>query len=356
MNRILRGAVVFAASALFWGCSTEPEAIEGGDPDHIVANPGQVFVELGDSVEILVRLVDQQGTSLDEPLTFSGAEGGISLAIDSLFRPVFGPDGELIANPSNTELRVYVKGTGLAATSFTVTGGGETLTVPVTVLPTALEAAFSTLTPEIGEVVTITAPEGFVFNENSGVSLAVGGAAVVVDVSDDGTTLSFIPKPKSSGAITVTNVTPTYAPTLAVPLTVTSEITLGTTSPFSTDDPATAPEIVLPALNETIEFADIQYADFQFSAITITDANTTLDIQVNWPGSADVDFFFCNADLSVCAGAAAPGGNQGRTAAHPEHVVATFETPGTYYLVTELYSGVTDYYDISITRVLPEED
>lgn len=355
MNRILRGAVVFAASALFWGCSTEPEAIEGGDPDHIVANPGQVFVELGDSVEILVRLVDQQGTSLNEPLTFSGAEGGISLAIDSLFRPVFGPDGELIANPSNTELRVYVKGTGLAATSFTVTGGGETLTVPVTVLPVALEAAFSNLAPEIGEVVTITAPEGFIFNANSGVSLAVGGDAVVVDVAADGTTLSFIPKPKSSGAITVTNVTPTYAPTLAVPLTLTSEITLGTTSPFSSDDPGAAPALAVPALNETLEFSDIQYADNQFISVTTVAPNTTLDITVNWPGSADVDFFFCNTDLTGC-GSAALGGAGAATGAHPEHLVVTFADPGTYLLVTNLYSGVTDYYDYTITQVLPEED
>jgi len=355
MNRILRGAVVFAASALFVGCSTEPEQIEGGDPDHIVANPGQIFVELGDSTEVLVRLVDQQGTSLNEPVSFTPPGAGVVLSIDSLFRPVFGPEGELVANPNNTELRVYVKGTGLAASSFTITAGGLSLDVPVTVLPTQLEAAFSNLTPEIGEVVTITAPEGFVFNTNSAVSLAAGGTPVVVDVAADGTTLSFIPKPKSSGAITVTNVTPTYAPALAVPLELTSQITLGTTSPFSSDDPGAIPALAVPALNETVEFSDIQYADNQFMSLTTTAPNTTLDITVNWAGSADVDFFFCQADLTGC-GSAAVGGTGGASSAHPEHLVVTFANPGTYVLVTNLYSGVADYYDYSITQVLPEEE
>ncbi|HEX6643370.1 MAG TPA: hypothetical protein VF037_01765 [Gemmatimonadales bacterium] len=354
MNRILRGAVVLAASALFVGCNTEPEPFEGGDPDHIVANPGQVFVELGDSTEILVRLVDQQGTALNEPITFSGIESGISLSIDSLFRPVFGPDGVLIANPNNTELRIYVKGTGLAATSFTIESAGITETVPVTVLPTSLEATFSNLTPEIGEVVTITAPEGFIFNQNSAVSMAVGGTPVVVSVAPDGTTLSFIPKPKSSGAISVTNITPTYAPTLTVPLTLTEEITLGTTSPFSSDDPGAAPALAVPALNETIEFSDIQYADNQFISVTTTAPDQTLDITVNWTGSADVDFFFCNTDLTGC-GSAALGGAGAATSAHPEHLVVTFANPGTYLLVTNLYSGTADYYDYTISQVLPED-
>jgi len=353
MNRILRGAVVFAASALFVGCNTEPEAIEGGVPDHIIANPSTVIVENGDSTEVLVRLVDQQGTSLPNSITFSGIGAGISLGIDSLFRPVFAPDGSLTANPNATELRVYVKGTGLAATSFTITAADKTLEVPVTVLPTVLEGAtFSNTTPATDEVVVLTAPAGFSFNETSTVTFAIGQPGQIVDVADDGSTISFIPKPKAEGAITVTDITPGYAPTLRIPLTLSSEITVSEDSPYSSDAPGTAPTIAAPALGETINMTLIQIAPDQFTNITIPEAGTTLDITLNWVGGADVDFFFCNADLTGCASAPL-GGNQARTGAHPEHMEVSFAAAGTYVFVSQLYSGAADYYDLSIRRIAP---
>src|SRR5690606_20128695 len=340
-------------SALFVGCNTEPEVLEGGVPDHIIANPATIIVENGESAEFLVRRVDAQGTSLRNSITFSDVGAGISLGIDSLFRPVFAPDASLTANPTNTELRVYVKGTGLAATSFTITAADKTLEVPVTVLPTELDGAtLSTASPATDEVVVLTAPAGFAFSETSSVTFAIGQPAQIVDVADDGSTISFIAKPKSGGEITITDIVPGYAPTLKIPLVLTSEITVPEDSPYSSDAPGTAPTIAAPALGETINMSVIQIAPDQFTNITIPEADVTLDITLDWVGGADVDFFFCNADLTGCASAPL-GGNAARTGDHPEHMQVTFAAAGTYVFVSQLYSGGTDYYDLSISRITP---
>jgi hypothetical protein len=345
MNRILRGAVVFAASALFLGCGTEPEAFEGGTPDHIVANPGHVYVEAGDSTEVLVRLVDEQGTSLNEPIVFSAVGSGIGLTIDSLFRPVFGPDGTLIANPNNTELRVFVRGDALTSSSFTVTSADKTVTVPVTVLPPTLDATISNITPDIDEPVTITAPAGFTFSSTSEVAFLTGGEPEIVEVAADGSTITFIPKPKSSGTITVTDVTPDYAPTVTIPFDLTESLTLSTESPYSSDDPALAPTIATPGVGESIEFNDIAHSTDQFIKFVVTEPST-FNIIVDWVGGADIDIFICNADGESCSSFGGASSNQ------PE-AIAPELAAGTYTLLIELYSGtLPDYYSVFFGRTL----
>ena len=347
MNRILRGAVVLAASALFAGCNTEPEELEGGDPARIVANPEKIYVDQGGSNTVLIRLVDQQGTALNSPLTISDVTPGLAITIDSLFRPTFNPDGTLQADTRNTELRLEVAGVALEAGSFTVSGGGLTLEVPVVVLPTAIQGVLSDEAPDVGELVTLTAPASFTFNEDSEIEFDAGLPAQIVSV--DATTITFLPVPGSSGELTVTNVTPTYAPDLSIPFANATTVDLTDVSLLSTEDPLTAPSYAAPAVGGDVFINDLPYADDQFYHIEITEPNTELEISVDWVGAtADVDFWLCNA---ACTNAGTPGGFTGASSAHPEADTVVFATPGTYTLQINLYSGAPpENYQIHIHR------
>jgi hypothetical protein len=356
MNRILRGAVVFAASALAWGCNTEPDIVTGGDPEQIVATPAIVFVDQGDEKEILLRLVDKQGSSLDGPIsvTTSGAAAGVT--VDSLFRPVYAPDGTLSANTFNTELRLAVSGDALGVTTITVEAEGETLAIPVTVLPTAIEAAVSDAAPDVGEPITITAPSGFTFGAESNASFATGGEAELISAAADGSSITVLPQPGSSGTLTVSNVVPGYAPNLSLPFPIATEVAVTEVSLFSSDDPLTAPSVTAPAVGETLTFRDQSIAVDQFTHIVITDPNTVIDFTVDWvnydeednPTDADIDIWLCD---EACTTAGDPGGFGGATGDHPEEHTVTFATPGTYTLQYNLYGGAApDIVIVSMTR------
>ena len=342
MNRILRGAVVFAASALVWGCNTEPDIVTGGDPEQIVATPAIVFVDQGSEKEVLVRLVDKQGSSLDGPITVTSSGAAAGVTVDSLFRPVYAADGTLSANTFNTELRLAVTGDALGVTTITVTAEGETLNIPVTVLPTAIEAAVSNAAPNVGEPITITSPTGFTFGPESNATFGTGGEAELVSVAPDGSSITVIPQPGSSGTVTVTNVTPGYAPALSLPFPIATEVEVTEVSLFSSDDPLTAPTVAIPAVGGTVTFRDQSIAVDQFTHIEITEPNTIIDFTVDWTNydgeasEADIDIWLCDA---ACTTAGAPGGFGGATGDHPEEHTVTFAAPGTYTLQYNLYTG-----------------
>jgi hypothetical protein len=349
MNRILRGAVVLAASALFVsGCNTEPEDTQGGDPTRIVANPEKIFVDQGATNTVLLRLVDQQGTALNSPITISDISPGISIAIDSLFRPTFNAEtGELQADTRNTELRIEVSGVGLEAGSFTVSAGGISTDVPVIVLPLAIEGVLSDEAPDVGEPVTLTAPAGFQFNDDSEITFQTGLPAQIVSV--DATTITFLAVPGSSGTMTITNVTPTYAPDLSLPFPNATTVDLTDVSLLSSEDPNTAPDFNAPPVGGELFINDLPYATDQFYHIVITEPNTELDITVDWVGGDDIDFWLCDA---ACTNPGTPGGFTGASASHPEHDTVVFTDPGTYTLQLNIYSGAPpDNYQIHIVRL-----
>jgi hypothetical protein len=246
MNRILRGAVVLAASALFAGCNTEPDETQGGDPQRIVVNPAVVFVDLADSNAVLVRLVDQQGTALNSPLTISDVTGGISVSADSMFRPVFNPDGTLGVETRNTELRLFVRGNSLAAGSFTVTGGGISVDVPAYVTPTETAPVASTVAPGIGEPVTLTLEPGLTFSNDPHLEDASGNViSETMSVSEDGTSATFTLIPGSPADFSIVGVVPAYNTALDLTVPSTVQITAGT-NPVGlpgVDAAATAPAL-----------------------------------------------------------------------------------------------------------------
>lgn len=347
MMRYLRGTVVLGILALVGACNSEPSDLEGGVPDRIVVDPQTVFLNQGASQALLIRVEDDQGSSLNEPITISNISAGISVEPDSGFRPVYNADGDLVFNEYSTELRVFVTGEGLTAGSFTVSGGGISEDVSVTVLPNTIDVTFSDAAPDIGELVTATAPAGITFNPNTTIEFAAGEPANIVSITD--TEIQFYVAPGSSGEITFTDVTPSYAPGLSLSFPASSEIEHTNVTLVSSEDPNTAPTVASGlAVDETVVVYDLAYAVDQFYHIEITEANTVIDIEFDWAGGADVDFWLCDA---ACSNPGNPGGFGAATGAHPEHLVVTFPTPGIYTLQANLYSGSQDaWYKLTLHR------
>ena len=346
MNRILRGAVVLAASALFAGCNTEPDETQGGDPFRIVVNPTAVFVDRGDSNAVLIRLVDDQGTSLSSPISITNVTPGLSISVDSLFRPVFNPDGSLQAETRNTELRVFVRGNNLEAGSFTVTAGGLTEEVPVTVTPTEIGAAVSNPAPAIGEVVTITPEAGLTFSQASTVVDATGAiAATTLSVAPDGSSMTVQFVEGFSGVPTITGVVPSYAPTLAVELPTTTEVVVGATVGVDfagVDAPATAPALHPAATDRHVGIIDnglvlplvTDNTDGSRLYKLIVEETAEYTIELTWPGGKDMGVWVWDeAFTTVLSSDDAGGLNDGTETAHVEL------EPGTYIIE----AGYFDY-------------
>ena len=131
MNRILRGAILLS---LVSACGNEP-GFEPEEATRLIADPVVLFVPLGKTDEVLVRLVDSDGTSLPAEITVTSGSAGVIVAADPLFRPVFGADGSLHASSINAELRFTVTGAATGSTTLTASSGEAMVEIRVTVTP-----------------------------------------------------------------------------------------------------------------------------------------------------------------------------------------------------------------------------
>ncbi|HET9604897.1 MAG TPA: PPC domain-containing protein [Gemmatimonadales bacterium] len=340
MKRFLRGAVLLAVTAVLAGCSTEPEALADGEPDHIVAEPGAIIVNAGDSIAVKLRLVDAQGTSLHEPISVS-AGTGITVTADSLYRPIFHGD-TLVFNPTTTELRVTVAGNALTKTSFDVSAGGKTLNVPVTVTPATMDVEVSTATPDIATPVTITAPAGVTFGPSATMVDATGATiGYVTGFSTDNTAITVDPIPgKVFAGFTLTDVRLAYSPTLVLTVPTVDTLTLSATvgaGLTGTDDIATAPELLVsPGVDRGFvdkgTFAGVDPGGdldggVQYYKLVVP-ADGTYDFSVTFPGGKDVGIFLFDesgASLGAIADDFGTGGDS-------ESASDVDITAGTYFV------------------------
>ena len=93
-----------------------------------------------------------------------------------------------------------------------MTAGGVNITIPVQVVPqTGLAATFDNAAPALGDTVTLTAPAGITFNPDATLEIA-GNPLLPVIVSQDASTIRFIPPPNVNGPVTVHGVVSAAAP------------------------------------------------------------------------------------------------------------------------------------------------
>ena len=350
MQPLTRGWVVLAIALAVWSCSSDPtESIRDGDA-RIVADPASLFLSQGESTFVVVQLLDPQGNQLETDFEASGGDGAITVTRDDGFLPV--PGGTI-----RTRSRFNVLANTPGVSSFTVTAGGASLEIPVKVLPTSVTASFSNAAPAVNEPVTVTAP-GFIFYPGAQVIFGVD-TAIVLDVAEDGSSITFLPNPGSIGTAIIDSVGPSFLPGVKTSLPTDVEIAVpAATAAAGSGATGTAPTIPFPtAIGETVRFfeggeftgADItgdggvgaQY--YQFTVAEDGDYNFV----TNWPGTSDLDAIVC-FDAACSDGAFAGSGLD-----HPEDGTLTL-TAGTYFFASVLFAGsAPPWFSLTVTRQEP---
>ncbi len=337
MNRLVRGSVLFAVAVTLGACGgINPDGSD--QTDHLVSDPSVVFVSNIDSQAVFVEALNSLGQQLEGDFAVT-AGNGLTAFIDPNYQPVTGREG----NP--TRARIFVKAenaSSFVASSITVTANGESLVIPVSITPANLPGTFSTATPNVGDTVTFTAQTPLQFAATSTVTFPGGLAAIVTDVAPDGSSISFLPVPGSTGNPTVTEVGTSYL-SGGVTVTATSGLTVQAATNYTgSDSYATAPTIAAPsAVGETASFFDLGSfvgscggVPCQVYQFTITDAGDYF-FTSHWENTSDLGIFVVASDqTTVLAGF--DGHGNGATA-QPEEGSVTL-APGTYYLEVESFA------------------
>lgn len=334
MTRMIRGSVLLAACVGVLSCTGgDPTSGSPGVPDKIVSLPGVVFVDANASQLIAFQLVDDNGGQIPTAWSIGATTAGFTIAVDSSFRPVYNSDGSLTLPAEQTEIRATISGLTPSSGSFTVSAGGKSLTVPVTVVNDFLPATFNTTTPNIGQELVLTMPAGLTLQPGALFQNEEGGDPIVVSRAPDGSSATLLVVPGTAGPIAVLGITPDYAPSLTLNLFTSDSIFATNVSDFvGTDDPSTAPEVPVPAIGDTVAFFDIPANVDQFYKIVLTDT-TTVTVNTDWDDHAgDIDQLWLNGAFALIPPFTAA------TGAAPESSTATL-APGTYYIYANIYDG-----------------
>ncbi len=358
MKRLLCGSVVFAASFALASCSSDPTGDFRGDPARIIADPSSIFLDQGTDGDIIVRLEDDQGNPLAGDFEITAPGSGITVERNPNFQ------GTTVGAPLESEAQFIVTaGDTPISTSFTLSAGGLEVVIPVKVMPTVIPSAvFSNPTPAVNDPVTITA-EGYTFLPNAGISFG-GTPALVLGVAEDGSSLTFLPPPGTTGVGEIQNVAISFLPTTPLTLETTAELAVADLVPLAgTDAPGTAPALTVPEVGATSTLYDggtFDYAAPLFGttiparlySFTIP-ADGDYTVSLDWAGGVeDMGVYFFESDGTTETGSAADAGGGG---AHPETSTSTF-TAGTYLMAVVNFSATNPaFISIQFTAEPPAE-
>jgi hypothetical protein len=331
----------------------------GGDPTgsfqetgkKISADPAVVFVNQGASVFVVAQLLDEQGNQLTTSFEPADVGSQISVTKDTTFLET--TNGTTL----KTRERFVVTGLAPGSASFAITSGSLKDTVPVNVVPTSVLATFSNASPAVNEPVTITLPAGYTFGADATVESAQG-TGFVQSLSADGTSITAIIPPGSTGPLTLGGVSATFLPGLPLTLPSIDVVSAGVTAMAGTNAPASAPEVAVPAVDGTTNFFDtgtFPGADLtddggigaQYYKFVVTEAGK-YSFSTAWTGGADIDAVVCS-DATCSDG----GTFVGASSDNPEVGDADL-VPGTYYYVAVLFGGAPPpFFSVSLTHNAP---
>jgi hypothetical protein len=241
MKRLLRGSVVLAVAVGFLSCSGDPTS-DLREPSAIVASPTTLFIDVNETKPVLVSLQDDQGNQIAADFEISAVGSGVTVVQDTAFLHTN------VGTPIENQARFQVTGTAIANSSFTLSAGGQTLVVPVNVVPSTVDIVISNAAPALGDTITLTAPAGSLFTDSSVVTFAAGPEGDIVSVSPDQTLLTVVPGPNVSGAVTVAHTTVAFNPGLDFTITSTGTVT----TPAITDLSLATLSTAAPTLGQTV--------------------------------------------------------------------------------------------------------
>ena len=267
--------MVLAAGLL--SCSGDPtESLRNGVAQ-LTADPTQIILDQGSTVRVLVQAFDEQGNAVEARFSATAA-AGITVTFDSSYNRVYDANGNLKPQNPATRVRYIVQGDVVGASSFTVSGGGKSITVPVRVPPPAIAATITPATPGFGDTITVTlpAPATFAFDPadtNSVLTTIGGNTCKILTVSTARDALSCVPLPGSVGPVQLKNVLVGFGGLgpISVPTTGTINLAL----PSLTYTPAN------PQAGDTITLIAPPRFDFRTtSAVTLSGATTSITKRV----------------------------------------------------------------------------
>jgi hypothetical protein len=311
MNRLTSGTVSLIALLVVSGCNNDPTEDLRGDITRLEVAPATVNVVFSKTKKVQVTALDDQGNLLESSYEVTDVGPGITVTRDSSFFPEFVNDTLLTVPPVATTFQFIVTGTEYTTSSFKITNGTQTVTIPVTVTADASTTPLATVAstgPSASDATVLTLPAPFQFGPDAAVTFDVG-PAIVVSRSDDGRTLTIFPPPGAANAGAVTGVLLDYIQ--SVPLTTTTSVAL-TISPTvppqpGTDSPATAPVIELPASGGTLAFYDgtafgspvcgvaNDGVPCQLYKFTMP-ADGSFDVTLAWNNTTDLGVYILTAD------------------------------------------------------------
>lgn len=332
MKRSMCGIVLLAAATALWSCNGDPTEAIRDEGQKVLADPTSVFVDQGATQFVTFELVDGQGNQLETAFVPQNVGAGITVVEDTTFL-------QTSTGHIKTSQRFVVSGVAPGSTSFEVTSGGTTLTIPVRVVPTSFAITFSNGAPAANEPVTITLPAGYKFIAGAGVTTDQG-PGIVQSFTADSTGLVVLLPPGSTGSVIIDSVQASFLPGVTLGgLPSIDPVTVAAVVPQAgTGATASAPSLTVPAIGETISFFDGGTYDYpapilagafgNFPArlykLTLA-ADASIVISLDWQTPEDLGLYFFAANGTTEVGTAADG------AAHPE--TATFTQPaGTYFV------------------------
>ena len=330
MKRTMCGGFLLAGLIVSSGCSGDPTGDLVGSGITVAPSPSSVFMGQGDQEAITVSVIDAQGNEQDITGFSFEAGAGVAVTEDTTYLRT-NAGGQL-----GTSKRLFVQGLAPTATQVTLTANGQTVTVPVRVTPIGTTVTLSTAAPAANEGLVITLPAGYKFGAGAGASVD-GTPGITTAVAPDSTSATVLLPPGTTGTIQVDSVAVDFVPGVLFSLPTTETVTVGAATPLAgTDNPATAPALVIPppgGASGLYDAPDFAASVNRFYRLDITEPGD-YDITLNWTTGSDLD-------LIVCFDAACSDGDgQAATGAHPEHGVYTIETaPVTYYVLVNDYAG-----------------
>ena len=344
MNRLLFGAVVLAMSIPALSCGDPTSSLRGG-ATRVEADPTSLFVTQGQTTQIIVRVLDEQGNELPDTVTFTSPSSAVTVAYDPTFLVGTDTTNPGATLPSKTRTRLLLTGVTVDTGHVTVSSGNLSRDIPFRVLPADASAlfasavSFSNTTPAVNEVVTMSAT-GWKFLPGVKVTFGLGDA-IIVGVSPDSSTVSFIPLPGSAGEIAVTGAALAFLPSVPVPVTVPATITASATPLAGTNSPATAPSMNAPVAGQSVHLVDVGttpgYAcptagvPCQVYKLVVPAGGGTYDFNLTWSNTSDLGLYIFEADGTTFTGNACDANGNG-DAAQPEICTGVALAEGTYVL------------------------
>jgi hypothetical protein len=309
MNRLTSGTVSLIALLVVSGCNNDPTEDLRGPVTRIQATPTTLNVTQGKTKTIQFSALDDQGNLIPSAYEVSAVGSGIAVKRDSTFFEQFVGDSLTVPATAST-WQFIVSGTDLVSTSFTVSAAGQTITIPVLVSADPANIPVATVTstgPSASDQTVITAPAPYIFAPGTTVTFDAG-AAIVLSISDDGSTITIFPPPGATSRGTITGLALPYLP--QAPLSDSTDVALTISASVppqpGTDDPATAPLIELPASGSTTAFYDgaafgagpcgIQsISPCQFYKVSLP-ADGSFDADLVWSNTTDLGLYVFESD------------------------------------------------------------